>query len=105
MDHPDNIPDWKPITIRNAKKSSSKPVSGISGVSEMKKIEEAEYIAPFSLSHVQTQEIIQLRTAKGLTRKQLAAAMSITVSDIEKVEMNRLTNKKTYERIKAFLKK
>jgi len=104
MDHPDNIPDWKPITIRNVKKTSSKPVIS-SGVSEMKKIEEAEYIPPFSLSHTQTQEIIQLRTAKGLTRKQLAAAMSITVSEIEKVEMNRLPNKKNYEKIKMFLKK
>ena len=102
MDHPDNIPDWKPITIRS-KSSKPKPPIPSDGVN-MKKIEEADYVPPFSLSHTQTQEIIQLRTSKGLTRKQLANALSVAISDIEKIEMNRLPNKKLYERVKSFLK-
>jgi len=101
MEHPDNIQEWTPVTI----KRKSKNIKSSSYISKDIKLDTEEYVAPFSLTNEQKNEIIALRSMKGLTRKELANKMSISENEINKIENNRLPNKSLYHRVKEYLKK
>jgi ribosome-binding protein aMBF1 (putative translation factor) len=116
MAHIDRTPfiqDWAPTVIRKSdskKKTETKPVGGGSRIATLdgvhKSATEEDYEAPKldKLTTEQRSELVRLRTAKGLTRKQLASNLSVTESEIAKLENPSETyNKGLYGRVKNYL--
>lgn len=112
MDRTPFVQDWTPSVIRKVetkkKTVESKPTSSriatLDGVH--KSATEEDYEAPKldKLTMEQRSELIRLRTGKGLTRKQLASNLSVTESEIAKLENPSETyNKGLYGRVKNYL--
>lgn len=100
MDNPDNTPDWSPVVIR---KKKPKPPSYITSTATIAALDDDPTI--FTLTHEQRQELIVLRTAKGLTRKELASALNVSENEISKLENNKSNNKVLYQKVKSYLKR
>lgn len=113
MDRSSFVQDWTPTVIRKVdkdKKKRSEPTAAGSRIATLdgvhKSATEDDYEAPKldKLTVEQRNELIRLRAAKGLTRKQLASNLSVTESEIAKLENPSETyNKVLYGRVKNYL--
>ena len=108
MENPDNHQDWTPIIIRKKKLKPTSYISTSSGYassvsSTINPLDDDPTL--FRLTHEQTQELILLRTGKGLTRKELATNLNVSENEISKLENNKSNNKVLYHKLKNYLKR